>query len=147
MIALLQRVSRSAVRVEGRTVGEIGQGLNILLGVVKGDTPKEIDKLMAKIPHLRIFPDEEGRMNLSLIECGGSALVISQFTLAGSVKKGRRPSFEQAMPPREARELYVAFCEALAEYVPVERGIFGAKMEVEILNDGPVTFLLDTREL
>jgi D-tyrosyl-tRNA(Tyr) deacylase len=147
MIALLQRVSRSAVRVEGRTVGKIGQGLNILLGVVKGDTPQEIDKLMAKIPHLRIFPDEEGRMNHSLIECGGLALVISQFTLAGSVKKGRRPSFERAMPPQEARELYEAFCEALSEYVPVERGIFGAKMEVEILNDGPVTFVLDSLDL
>ncbi|ADV45583.1 D-aminoacyl-tRNA deacylase [Nitratifractor salsuginis] len=147
MIAVLQRVSRSLVRVDGEVVGEIGRGMNILLGVVKEDTRKDIDKLIAKIPHLRIFPDEEGRMNRSLIDCGGSALVISQFTLAANVKKGRRPSFERAMVPEEARELYEAFCEALAEYVPVERGIFGAMMEVEIHNDGPVTLILDSREL
>lgn len=147
MIAALQRVSRSSVRVDGAVVGEIGRGLNILLGVVKGDTREDVDRLIAKIPHLRIFPDGEGRMNRSLVECGGSALVISQFTLAGNVKKGRRPSFERAMPPKEARGLYEAFCDALAEHVPVEQGVFGAMMEVEILNDGPVTFILDSQSL
>jgi D-tyrosyl-tRNA(Tyr) deacylase len=147
MIALVQRVRRSAVRVEGKEVARIGQGMTILLGVFREDGPDEIEKLMKKLPHLRIFADEEGRMNRSLLDIGGEALVVSQFTLAGSLKKGRRPSFERAMPPEEAERLYERFCEALEHYVPVRRGVFGAMMEVEILNDGPVTFILDSREL
>ena len=147
MIALIQRVSRSSVRVEGRIVGEIGTGVNILVGVVRGDTREDIDRLISKIPVLRIFPDKTGRMNRSLIDIGGSALVISQFTLAADLKKGRRPSFDKAMPPEEARKLYGEFCRKLSQHVPVEQGIFGAMMEVEILNDGPVTLILDSHSL
>ncbi|WP_456428344.1 D-aminoacyl-tRNA deacylase [Nitratifractor sp.] len=147
MIALLQRVSRSAVRVDGETVARIGTGLTILLGVVKGDEKGDVDRLVRKIPYLRIFPDEKGRMDRSLVEIGGSALVVSQFTLAADLRRGRRPSFDAAMPPDPARELYEEFCRRLAEHVPVERGIFGAMMEVEILNDGPVTLILDSRKL
>jgi D-tyrosyl-tRNA(Tyr) deacylase len=147
MIALVQRVRRSSVTVEGEEVAQIGRGMNILLGVFRDDDEEAIGKLMKKLPHLRIFPDEEGKMNRSLVEIGGEALVVSQFTLAGSVRKGRRPSFDGAMPPAEAERLYEAFCEALEAYILVRRGLFGAMMEVEILNDGPVTFILDSREL
>jgi len=147
MIALLQRVRRSVVRVEGEEIARIGRGVNILLGVLKGDTPADVEKLVGKIASLRIFPDDSGRMNRSLRDIGGEALVISQFTLAGNVKKGRRPSFDGAMPPVEAKVLYESFCECLAASVPVRTGRFGAMMEVEILNDGPVTFILDSREL
>jgi D-tyrosyl-tRNA(Tyr) deacylase len=147
MIALVQRVRRSSVTVEGEEVARIGRGVNILLGVFRDDGEEEIGKLMKKLPHLRIFPDGEGKMNRSLVEVGGEALVVSQFTLAGSVKKGRRPSFDRAMPPEEAERLYERFCGELERFVPVRRGVFGAMMEVEILNDGPVTFILDSREL
>jgi len=146
VIAVIQRVSRSRVLVEGNVVGEIGRGVNILLGFLKGDDASRLEHLTAKIANLRIFPDEEGRMNRSLIEVGASALVISQFTLAANLKRGRRPSFDAAMPPAEAKELYERFCEDLAKFVPVERGVFGAMMEVEIVNDGPVTLILDSRE-
>jgi len=104
-------------------------------------------ELCRKIVTLRIFPDEQGRMNRSIEEIGGEVLVISQFTLAGNLRKGRRPSFDNAMPPREARELYEIFCRRLSSSVPVQTGRFGAMMEVEILNDGPVTFILDSSEL
>ena len=147
MIAVLQRVSRSAVRVEGEEIARIGRGVNILLGIMKGDGPEDIEKLVSKIVPLRIFPDEAGRMNRSLVEVGGEALVISQFTLAGNVKKGRRPSFDGAMPPAEAELLYEAFCERLSASIPVQTGRFGAMMEVEILNEGPVTFILDSSQL
>ena len=147
MIALLQRVSRSAVRVDGEEIARIGNGLNILLGILKGDGEEEIEKLHRKIVALRIFPDEQGRMNRSIEEIGGEVLVISQFTLAGNLRKGRRPSFDNAMPPGEARELYELFCRRLSASVPVQTGRFGAMMEVEILNDGPVTFILDSSEL
>jgi len=147
LIALLQRVSRSAVRVDGEEIARIGNGLNILLGILKGDGEEEIEKLHRKIVALRIFPDEQGRMNRSIEEIGGEVLVISQFTLAGNLRKGRRPSFDNAMPPGEARELYELFCRCLSASVPVQTGRFGAMMEVEILNDGPVTFILDSSEL
>jgi len=147
MIALIQRVRRSSVTVEGKEVARIGPGMTVLLGVFREDTEEEIARLLKKLPHLRIFADEEGKMNRSLVEIGGEALVVSQFTLAGSVKKGRRPSFDRAMPPAEAERLYERFCEELERLVPVKRGVFGATMEVEILNDGPVTFILDSREL
>ena len=147
MIALLQRVSSSSVTVAGEEVARIGRGLNILLGVFKGDTEADIDKLVPKIVNLRIFADEAGKMNLSLLDIGGEALVVSQFTLAGSVKKGRRPSFDAAMPPQEARKLYETFCQTLARHVPVQTGRFGAMMDVVIHNDGPVTFIVDSREL
>ncbi|WP_456433067.1 D-aminoacyl-tRNA deacylase [Nitratifractor sp.] len=147
MIALLQRVSRSAVRVEGETIARIGPGVTILLGVLLDDRSADIDRLVKKIPFLRIFPDEKGRMDRSLVDIGGEALVVSQFTLAADLRRGRRPSFDAAMPPDPARELYEEFCRRLAEHVPVKRGIFGAMMEVEILNDGPVTLILDSRKL
>jgi len=147
MIALVQRVRRSSVTVEGKEVARIGLGMTVLLGVFREDTEEEIARLLKKLLHLRIFADEEGKMNRSLVEIEGEALVVSQFTLAGSVKKGRRPSFDRAMPPAEAERLYERFCEELERFVPVKRGVFGAMMEVEILNDGPVTFILDSREL
>ncbi len=147
MIALLQRVRRSAVWVEGEEIARIGRGLNILLGAFKGDGEEEVETLVRKIRTLRIFSDEEDKMNLDITQVGGEALVISQFTLAGNLRRGRRPSFDSAMPPEEARRLYELFCERLEESIPVQQGRFGAMMEVEILNDGPVTFILDTREL
>ncbi len=148
MIALIQRVSRSSVTIEGEKIAQIGPGMTILLGVLKGDEKKDIDKLVAKIPYLRIFSDESGKMNRSLLDIGGEALVVSQFTLAGSVKKGRRPSFDSAMEPNQAKKLYERFCRALqAAGVTVKTGRFGAMMKVEIINDGPVTFIVDSREL
>ena len=147
MIALLQRVSRSAVSIEGENIASIGTGYNILLGILKGDDIEDIDKLVGKIVHLRIFSDDAGKMNRSILEIGGEALVVSQFTLAGRVTKGRRPSFDAAMPPKEAKRLYDDFCENMAAYIPVRTGRFGAMMEVEIVNDGPVTFIVDSKEL
>ncbi|WP_457594439.1 D-aminoacyl-tRNA deacylase [Hydrogenimonas sp.] len=147
MIALLQRVRASSVSVEGKRVASIGPGLNILLGVFNEDTEEDIAKLVKKIPDLRIFSDEEGRMNRSLRDTGGEALVVSQFTLAANVKKGRRPSFERAMEPNGAKRLYEMFCDKMGESVPVQRGVFGAMMEVEIVNDGPVTIVVDSKEL
>ncbi len=147
MIALLQRVGKSAVAVCGEEVARIGRGVTIFLGVVEGDGQSDVEKLVSKIVDLRIFPDESGRMNLSLREIGGEALVVSQFTLAADLKRGRRPSFERAMEPKEAKRLYELFCERIGESVPVQRGVFGAMMEVEILNDGPVTIVADSKEL
>ncbi len=147
MIAVIQRVSRSYVEVEGRIVAEIGRGLNILLGIVKGDTEADIDKLLRKIPFLRIFEDDNGKMNLSVIDIKGEAIVISQFTLAGNVKKGRRPSFDNAENPERARELYEIFVERLSEYITVKTGVFAADMKVLIENDGPVTFIIDSKTL
>ena len=147
MIAVLQRVERSSVKVDGELVGSIETGLTILLGIVKGDDESHLDRLLSRIPYLRIFQDEKGKMNRSLEEIGGAALVVSQFTLASDLSRGRRPSFDGAMPPKEAERLYDLFCHELAKIVPVETGRFGAMMEVEILNDGPVTFILDSREI
>ncbi|WP_456463350.1 D-aminoacyl-tRNA deacylase [Persephonella sp.] len=147
MIVVLQRVNRSWVEIDGKVVSEIGRGINILLGVVKGDTAEDIDKLVKKIPFLRIFEDEKGKMNLSLIDVGGEALVISQFTLAGNVKKGRRPSFDQAEQPEKAKQLYELFIKKLSEYLPVKTGVFAADMKVFIENDGPVTFVINSKDL
>ncbi len=147
MIVVLQRVNRSWVEIDGKVVSEIGRGINILLGVVKGDTAEDIDKLVKKIPFLRIFEDEKGKMNLSLIDVGGEALVISQFTLAGNVKKGRRPSFDQAEQPEKAKQLYELFVKKLSEYLPVKTGVFAADMKVFIENDGPVTFVINSKDL
>ena len=147
MIALLQRVSRSKVTVNGKTVGEISLGCNILLGVLKEDDEKDIKKLVQKIVNLRIFSDENGKMNKSILDVKGDALVVSQFTLAGSVKKGRRPSFDNAMPPDVAKSLYEEFCLQLSKHIEVQTGKFGAMMEVEIINDGPITFIIDSKEL
>ena len=147
MIALIQRVNKSSVSVDGKEVAAIGKGLNILLGVFDGDTQEDINKLINKIVKLRIFSDECGKMNLSIQDIGGKVLVVSQFTLAGSVKKGNRPSFSKAMPPIAAKELYLEFIEKLNQFIEVENGVFGATMQVEINNDGPVTFILDSTKL
>jgi len=136
------------VKVDGRVVGKIGRGLNILLGVGKGDREENVDKLVRKIAHLRIFEDERGKFQLSLLDVGGEALIISQFTLYASVRKGRRPSFELAEDPARAEELYNLFVERFRELgVRVETGVFGAMMEVFILNWGPVTLLVDSAEI
>ncbi len=148
MRALVQRVKESRVVVDGKVVGEIQEGLNILLGIKKGDSEEDIEKLVRKIVNLRIFEDERGKFQHSLIDIGGSALIVSQFTLYGSVRKGRRPSFELAEEPQRAEELYNKFVEKFRETgVRVETGVFGAMMEVFILNWGPVTFMVDSEEL
>ncbi len=148
MLAVIQRVSSSKVSVDGKTVGQIGQGLNILLGVKKGDTTVDIKKLADKILNLRIFRDENDKMNRSLFDIEGEVLVISQFTLAGNVKKGRRPSFEESEKPDIAHAYYIEFIEYIrGTGVNVETGVFGAMMDVEIHNDGPVTFVIDSKEL
>ena len=140
----MQRVSRAEVRVEGRTAGSISQGLLLLVGVERGDTAADADYLADKAAELRIFSDEAGKMNRSLLETGGEALVVSQFTLAGSTRRGRRPSFDAAAPPADADPLYRRFAARLAERgVRVATGVFEAMMEVESVNDGPVTLLLD----
>jgi D-tyrosyl-tRNA(Tyr) deacylase len=140
----VQRVQRGRVSVDGRTLGEIGPGLVILLGVGQGDGEQQARWLAAKCAQLRIFPDAEGKMNRSLLEAGGEALVISQFTLYGEVEKGRRPSFIRAAAPELAEPLVQRFAEALrGDGVPTRTGSFGAHMLVEIENDGPVTLMLE----
>jgi D-tyrosyl-tRNA(Tyr) deacylase len=147
MRVLLQRVKRAAVRVEGSEVSAIGSGLLLLVGVEQADGPEDVVWLTAKVLSLRIFEDEEGKMNRSILETGGEALVVSQFTLHAQVKKGTRPSFERAARPEQAEPLYRAFAEALAAGLgkSVPTGIFGAMMEVELVNDGPVTIWIDSR--
>lgn len=145
MKTVLQRVSRASVRVEGRTCGAIGPGLVLLTAFERCDGAKEIDFMAEKILNLRIFPDAEGKMNLSLLESGGAVLSISQFTLAASLARGRRPDFTSAENPGRAQELYNLFNRRLAEYVQVEAGVFGAMMEVDLVNDGPVTFLIEKK--
>ena len=145
MRLLLQRVTRASVTVEGEVVGRIGPGLMVLVGVGHDDDEARADALAGRVADLRIFRDAEGKTNLSLIDVGGSALVISQFTLYGDTRKGRRPSFLDAAPPALGEALYERFADALAgRGVPVERGIFGAEMEVELINDGPMTIWLDS---
>jgi D-tyrosyl-tRNA(Tyr) deacylase len=144
MRAVVQRVSRASVTVEGRVVGAIGPGLAILVGVRVGDTESEAQWLASKIATLRIFDDEAGKLNRSVLEIKGSALVVSQFTLYADARKGRRPSYDQAAPPDVAEPLVRCFAERLeAEGVPVQTGAFRAHMLVEIHNDGPVTILLE----
>jgi len=145
MRAVLQRVTRARVLVEGRTTGEIGAGVVVLLGVGKGDTPEAAAYLAEKTAQLRIFNDAQGKMNVSLLESGGAALVVSQFTLYGDVSRGRRPGFDRAAPPAEAKLLYEDYVRCLRTTgVRVETGVFQAHMEVELVNDGPVTILLDS---
>lgn len=145
MRLLLQRVTRASVTVEGEVVGRIGPGLMILVGVGHDDDEARADALAGRVADLRIFRDSEGKTNLSLIDVGGSALVISQFTLYGDTRKGRRPSFLDAAPPTLGEALYERFADALAgRGVSVARGIFGAEMEVELVNDGPMTIWLDS---
>ena len=144
MKAVIQRVKSASVIVEGETVGTIGQGILVLLGVEKNDEESKADWLAEKIAGLRIFSDHEGKMNLSVRDVGGALLVVSQFTLAGNCAKGRRPSFDTAAPPAEGKRLYVYFVDAARRLgLPVQTGVFQADMQVSLVNDGPVTFILE----
>ena len=146
MKAVIQRVTRASVQVEGKTVGQIESGLLVLLGVAKGDGELDGRFLVEKIRTLRIFSDEQGKMNRSLVDIGGSVLLVSQFTLLGRTANGRRPSFDEAAPQDEAKRLYEQVVTGLRDHgTHVETGVFAAHMQVELLNDGPVTFVLDSR--
>ncbi|MCP4401342.1 MAG: D-tyrosyl-tRNA(Tyr) deacylase [bacterium] len=145
MRMVIQRVTEASVSVEKKIVGRIGKGIAVLLGVAKGDAEKEAEYLANKLVNLRIFEDADGKMNLSLPDVGGELLVVSQFTLLGDCRKGRRPGFSQAAPPNEADRLYLYFVEQVrARDVHVETGQFQAMMQVKIFNDGPVTFVIDS---
>lgn len=146
MIAVLQKVNEAKVEVEGKVVGQIGKGLVLLLGAKMGDTEKDVRYLADKCVNLRIFENEAGKMNLSVLEIQGEILVISQFTLYGDTSKGRRPSFTGALEPNEAEKLYLKFVDFIREKgLKTEKGIFGAKMLVKIYNWGPVTFILESK--
>jgi len=146
--AVVQRVSRASVAVDGEETRGIGRGFLILVGVTAGDDEPEARWLAEKCANLRVFPDDDGKMNRSLLDCGGGALVVSQFTLYGDVRRGRRPSFVGAADPSVAEPLYLRMAELLREtgVTPVATGTFGAHMRVELVNDGPVTLILDTAE-
>lgn len=147
MRAVVQRVTRGAVRVEDSLISEIGAGLVVLLGVARSDSEQDARYLAEKIAYLRLFEDKEGKMNLSAIETGGSILAVSQFTLYGDCRKGRRPGFSEASPPAEARDLYHIFIDELVQMgLKVVTGCFREHMTVEIINDGPVTLLLDSKK-
>jgi D-aminoacyl-tRNA deacylase len=144
MRAVCQRVSQARVTVDGAMVGEIGTGLVVLLGIERGDEDAEAARLAGKVARLRIFADSAGKFARSVLDVGGAALVVSQFTLIADTRKGNRPGFALAAPPEEAEPLYERFCTALAAAgVPVARGVFGARMAVTLVNDGPVTIILD----
>lgn len=144
MRVVLQRVSRAKVTVDGRVTGQIGAGLLLLVGFAEGDTPDTLRWMAGKAVDLRVFRDDAGRMNRSVLEAGGGVLVVSQFTLYGDARKGRRPSFVGAAPPEVAIPLYEQFIDILKTLIsPVETGEFGAMMDVELVNDGPVTLLLE----
>jgi D-tyrosyl-tRNA(Tyr) deacylase len=147
MIIVLQRVKQAWVEVEGRTTGRIGPGICLLVGVEKGDTREDAEFLARKTTELRIFPDNKGKMNLSLTEAGGEVLAVSQFTLAGSTRKGRRPSFDGAEQPAPAAELFDHLIAVVREKgFRVETGVFQAVMDVHLTNEGPVTFILESRK-
>src|ERR1700682_2348614 len=147
MRAVLQRVSSACVAVDGVTVGSIGAGILVFLGVSKKDREEDADYLAEKIIKLRIFPDENGKMNRSVEDAGGAVLIVSQFTLYGDCRKGRRPSFDEAAPPDEARSLYEYFVERLrASNLKTETGVFQASMQVHLVDDGPVTLLLESKK-
>ena len=148
MRCVVQRVSRASVSVEGEIVGRCGKGYMVLVGVEEGDTDKDVRYCADKVAGLRVFEDENDKMNLSVKDVGGGVLAVSQFTLAGDARHGRRPSFITAARPEQAVPLYEAFCDALrAQNIHVETGVFQTHMEVELVNDGPVTILLDSRKL
>lgn len=145
MKAVVQRVSEAKVTVDDNIVGEIDQGLMILLGITEGDSEKDIEAIVDKLINLRIFEDEDGKMNVSLRDIGGSILSVSQFTLYGDVRKGRRPSFSKAAAPDVAEQLYNQFNDYIRlQNVDVETGVFGAMMDVSLTNDGPVTFVIES---
>jgi D-tyrosyl-tRNA(Tyr) deacylase len=143
MRAVVQRVSHAQVKVDGKVVGKIEKGYLVLLGVKEGDTTKEADFLANKVVNLRVFEDENDKMNLSIKDVGGEMLIVSQFTLYGDASHGNRPSFTEAARPEEANSLYEYFCDKVGQEVHVEKGVFQAEMKVELLNDGPVTVLLE----
>lgn len=146
MKIVLQRVKRAKVEVQGKIVGKIGQGICLLVGIEKGDSEEDAHYLAKKVAELRIFSDEEGKMNLSLNDIQGEILAVSQFTLAGSLKKGRRPSFDKAEEPEKAEKLFKYFVELIKQRgIKVETGIFQALMDVHLINEGPVTFILETK--
>jgi len=146
MRAVLQRVTRARVEVDGAVIGEIGPGLLVLLGVAKSDRSADAEFLAAKIAGLRVFADQEGKMNRSVVEAGGALLVVSQFTLYGDTRKGRRPSFDLAAPPQQARALYEHFAQSARRLgLRVETGKFQAMMAVSLTNDGPVTLIVESR--
>jgi D-aminoacyl-tRNA deacylase len=146
VVSVIQRVTRASVSVDGRIAGRIGLGLLVFVGVAKGDGPADIEFTASKIRDLRIFGDERGRLNRSVVEAGGAILVVSQFTLLGDVRGGRRPGFDAAAPPDAARAAYEAVIDRLRQDgLKVEAGVFQAHMDVELVNDGPVTFVLDSR--
>ncbi len=145
MKVVIQRVSRAEVRVDGGVVGRIGPGLVVLAGLERGDGPDEVDAAAAKVAGLRVFSDGDGKMNLSLDDIAGAVLAVSQFTLAGSIDRGRRPSFDRAMAGREAEPLFERFVAGVRRHgIEVETGVFGAMMEVDLVNDGPVTLLWES---
>jgi D-tyrosyl-tRNA(Tyr) deacylase len=147
MRAVVQRVSRAKVTIEGEVRGQIGRGYMVLLGIEENDRETDLDYICEKLVGLRIFEDEAGKMNLAVTDVGGSILLISQFTLYGDARKGRRPGFIRAARPEKAIPLYEAAIAKLRESVPVETGEFGADMQVELVNDGPVTILLDSERI
>lgn len=147
MRLVIQRVSRASVEIDGNIHGAIGRGLMVLVGVAQGDTPADVEWLVAKTAAMRIFPDDNGVMNRSLLDIGGDVLAVSQFTLTASTKKGNRPSYIHAAGHDLAIPLYELYCEKLSEAIgkPVARGVFGADMQVGLINDGPVTIVIDSR--
>lgn len=148
MRIVMQRVTRASVSVDGEVVGKIGRGLLLLVGAAEGDDAERARTMAAKCAEMRIFSDDEGRFNLSLLDVGGGALIVSQFTLFADTRRGRRPSFTAAAPPETAEPIVDEFASALRAFgVDVQTGVFGAKMGVELVNDGPVTIVLDTEEL
>lgn len=147
MIAVIQRVEKANVSIDGALHSEIGKGLLILLGVKQGDDERDAQLLAKKISNLRIFSDENGKMNLSVLDICGSVLVVSNFTLLANYKKGNRPDYMNGAKPDEANRLYERFCELINEFVPTQKGVFGADMQIDIINDGPVTIVMDSEVL
>ncbi len=148
MMVVIQRVKRASVKVGERYVAAINHGLLVLLGVHRDDSEKDVDYLLKKVPNLRIFEDESGKMNLSLIDVEGEVIVVSQFTLLARTRKGRRPSFDDAAPPEKGRALYRMFVDGLRNQgIKVQEGVFGEHMEIELVNDGPVTIIMNSKEV
>ena len=147
MIAVVQRVSQASVTVDGKTVSSVGKGLLVLAGLEKDDEKRDMDYIIKKITELRLFEDDEQKMNLSVKDIDGELLIVSQFTLSGNVHKGRRPSFDNAMKPEKAERMFEEFVQDLSKVHPkVKTGVFAAKMDVVLINDGPVTFTIDSRK-
>ena len=147
MKALIQRVKKAKVTVDDKVIGEIGKGLLIFLGIQKDDDESQAEYLVSKVFNLRVFEDEKSKFNISLLDTGGEVLIISQFTLHGNCKKGRRPSFDKAALPEKAGKLYKVFVDECKKFktIKIEEGIFGARMDVELVNDGPVTFMVNSK--